>query len=230
MKVQIPAEPHFVLSEVRRRHRDLAAYIDGIAEQPLSFRGLDAISHSAANHQHLWMIEWWADKDQAVDLAFRCAATAYILHRWRQRLAGYAPHAVRGYRMYLYEDLAPTVSVVAETGGGCPYGGDLTFVARIEDVLKPYATRSWMANFRGGWPTPEAVLKAARGEDGSLRATAQVLKLPLAETRRVIERYGIAKEVNAIRKHAGRRPARFADADLMLPKLRIWEWKIGRDC
>lgn len=213
---------------LRRRHRDLADYIDGIAEQPLSFRGPHAIAHSADNHRHLWAIEWWADKDANLDLAFRGHAVSYILHRWRERLTGHTPTHGRGFRLYLYEDVAPTVSVVAETGEGCPYGGDLTFVDRIGEVLKPYAARSWSSLFSGSaMPSPEAILKAVKHANGSLRSTSRSVGMPLAELRRVIENYGLAADVNAIRKYHRRRPARFKDPDTMLPRLRIWEYRIA---
>lgn len=213
---------------LRRRHRDLADYIDGIAEQPLSFRGPHAIAHSADNHRHLWAIEWWADKDDNLDLAFRGHAVSHILHRWRNRLTGHSPTHGYGFRLYLYEDMAPTVSVVAETGEGCPYGGDLIFVDRIGDVLKPYATRPWSSLFSGSaMPSPEAILKAARRERGALRSTSKTVGVSLADLRRTIENYGLAADINAIRKHHKRLPAQLRDIDTMLPRLRVWEYRIA---
>lgn len=227
-RVEFPSVPslrYFDLVRLARRRRDLAHYIEAIAEQQLRFRGQHAIAHSAHNHQHLWMIEWSADKDRAIDAAFRVAATSFILNRWRDRLAGYSPD--KGFRLYVYEDMAPTVSVVAETGEGCPYGGDLTFVPRIEDVLALYSKRSWMAKFHDGGPEPNAILTALARHAGSLRRSAQRLGLGVAELRSIVERYGLAQDVNAIRKHHKRRPAQFADTDRRLPRVKIWEWKVG---
>lgn len=225
-RVRFPDSVAFELPLVRRRSREIAEYLEAIAEQPLSFRGAHPIEHSAANHCHLWMVEWMADKAGWIDLAFRVQATAYILGRWRDRLPSYEPARERGFRLYLYADMAPTVSVVAETNEGCPYGGDLEFVSEIGDVLAPYAGRSWMSNFKGGGPTPDAILSAAAREAGSLRRTATRLDTGLAELRRLIECYGIAAEFNRVRKSHGRRPAQFADPDMMLPKVLIWEWRV----
>lgn len=225
--VVFPAEPAFDRAATRRIDRELADYIEDIAEQPLEFRGAHAIAHSAANHRHLWMIEARAEHDRRIDLAFRVRAVSYILHRWRDRLPTYAPSQSAGFRMYLYEDIAPTVSVVAETGAGCHYGGELTFVDRIEDVLAPFAGRSWTANFRASWPEPEVVLSVIGKNSGSLRRSSQALGVGLAELRRLIECYDLAGEVNAVRKSMQRRPARFGDQDGMLPKLRIWEQRIA---
>lgn len=222
-----PAAPAFDRAAARLIDRELAEYIEDVAEQPLKFRGAHAIEHSAANHRHLWMIEARADRDRRIDLAFRVRAVSHILHRWRDRLPSYAPSRSAGFRLYLYEDIAPTVSVVAETGEGCPYGGELTFVDGIEVVLTPYAGRSWMANFRSSWPEPETVLSVVGKNAGSLRRSSQTLGIGLAELRRMIECYDLAGEVNAVRKSMQRRPARFGDPDMMLPKLRIWEWRIA---
>ncbi len=206
----------------------MAVYLDDIAEQPLSFRGPHAIAHSAENHRHLWAVEWYADKDASIGTAFRAAAVSFILYRWRDRLAAHTPTHGRGFRLYLYEDMAPTVSVVAETGEGCPYGGDLRFVERIDEVLAPYATISWSSRFHGSSAlTPDAILKAARHERGSLGSTARALRMSVGKLRIAIENYGLADDFNAIRKHNKRRPARFRDTDTMLPRLRIWEYKVG---
>lgn len=225
--VVFPDPTVFDPGALRSRNRRLADYITDIAEQPLNFRGPYPIAHSAANHCHLWMIEAEADRDRAIDRAFRVAATGYILGRWRDRLGGYAPARRQGFRLYLYTDLAPTISVVAETPQGCPYGGDLTFVPTIGAVLDRYAGRSWIANFTGEGPSPDAVLKAADKARGALRASSEALGVPVAEIRRLIEAYGIGREVNVVRKRWGRRPAAFADQDRMLPKVTLWEWRVA---
>ncbi|MDP1910936.1 MAG: hypothetical protein Q8K85_21755 [Hyphomicrobium sp.] len=201
--------------------------MDGIAEAPLSFRGAGPILHSAANHRHLWALNAAADRDRSFDLAFRCRVVAHILERWRARLVSHATSSPHGFRLYLYEDLAPTVSVVAETPLGCPYGGDLTFVATIGEVLAAYDGRSWTALFEGGGPKPDVIVNAVSHASGSLRAGAQRMGMPLARFRRLIETFDLAGDINRIRKHNGRRPARFADCDALPPKLRIWDYAIA---
>ncbi len=209
-----------------RRYPEIGADVEAISEGPLSFRGTAPFLHSAANHRHLWLLRAATDRDRGFDLAFRCRIVAYILGRWRARLASHAASSPNGFRLYLYEDLAPTVSVVAETPRGCPYGGDLTFVATIGEVLAATDDRSWAALFDGRGPKPEAIVKAVSDASGSLRAGAQALGVPLASFRRLIETFDLARDVNRVRKRNGRRPARFADPDALPPKLRIWEYAV----
>jgi hypothetical protein len=107
-----------LLHEAKRISSDSAAWQSGIAEEDFAFRGTDPRQHSAHNHVHLWMVEWLADDDPRIDLAFRRRVITWIFDQWERRLKGYAPYRDVGYRLYLYEDAAPTVSVVAETPGG----------------------------------------------------------------------------------------------------------------
>lgn len=216
------------IQALRSRDRVFANYLEELAEQPLDFRDKHPNRHSARNHQHLWLMEYTAERDASMDLAMRCAAVAFVLSRWRDRLVSYAPYQRDGYRLYLYEDLAPTLSVVAETPIGFPYEGcaQFTFVRDIADVLRRYVSVPWSTRFKGIGPTPDRVLKVVADEGGSLNRSARALSMPLAELRRTIETYDLAREVNDMRKHNGRRPAHFFNVDFRLPQTRIWEHRL----
>jgi hypothetical protein len=205
----------------------VADYVAGIAEAELRFDGPAPLDHSRSNHEHLWMIEYAADHHGEIGLAFRCAAIRYILDRWRVRLKGYAPYRAQGYRLYVYADLAPTLSVVAETPAGCPYGNDLEFAPTIEAVVRPYAGQSWRARFAsGGGIDPRRIIIELERHAGSLRGTASALRLPLAELRRCVEQWDIAADVNRIRKRHRRRPAVFTESWLRAPPLHAWEERL----
>lgn len=213
---------------VRRKNRELADYLEDIAEQPLDFRDAHPNGHSKCNHRHLWLLEYAADRDTAIDLPFRVAAVTYILNRWRDRLPGFEPYQRDGFRIYLYEDMAPTVSIVAETKDGFPYQGcaDFTFVDDIARVLRPYLDMPWKYRFKASGPKPETLFKELKRAEGSLTNAAKALGMPLAVLRRTIETYGIAKDVNKIRKHHNRRPAQFDDSDWRLSHTLIWEHRL----
>jgi hypothetical protein len=192
---------------------ELSAYVAAVAEQDFSFVGEHPIEHSRANHVHLWKIEWLADQYHRIDLGIRCQAVEYIFERWRVRLKSYRPYLQGGYRLLLYEDSAPTVSVVAETPHGFPYGGRSRFVNDISTLLKPYERRSWKARFGQEaffQPRDEkdivAAVKHARGSLGT--RAAQRVGLNVAELRKQIEWLEIGDEINALRKQFHRKPAR----------------------
>lgn len=214
------------LAALRRRLPDIARFIEEMSEIDLRFRGPEPLDHSRDNHVHLWAIEYAADSHREIDLAFRCAAIRHILARWTARLKGHAPYTTQGYRLYVYGDMAPTLSVVAETPRGCPYG-EVKLAPDIETVVRPYAGQSWSARFR---PTaglgPDRLLAAIDKEKGSLGATARRLGWSLAALRRDIERWEIAADVNRLRKRHGRRPARFADPIYLVPDTLFWERRL----
>lgn len=191
-------------------------------EAPLRFDGEHPIMHSADNHIHLWALEYWADHHKWIDLAYRVAFAEAIFDRWKARLTGYAPYLERGYRLYLYEDLAPTVSMVAETDTGCPYG-----LARLvdapADVMAGYVGRSWSEMFAGhDVVNPEQILRAVERQSGSIsKPTAQTLGMQVGHLRRWIEWFEIGGEVNALRKRFKRRPAQFR-AEHAAP-VKAWE-------
>lgn len=111
-------EQRETLERARELSAEFADWMQGIAEQPFNFDGPNPNKHSYHNHQHLSLLEGMADRHKSIDLAFRCRVVAYIFGRWAVRLRSYGPYQTQGYRFYLYEDLAPTVSVVAETPQG----------------------------------------------------------------------------------------------------------------
>lgn len=215
------------LPSLRRRMPEVADYVADVAEAALRFDGPQPLDHSRWNHEHLWLIEYAADRHAGIDLAFRCAAIRYILGRWRVRLKGYAPYRAQGYRLYVYGDMAPTLSVVAETPVGCPYGNGLDFAATIEAVVRPYVGLSWAARFTSdGGIDPKRVVDAMEHHAGSLRRTAAALSMPVAELRRCIEQWDIAADINRMRKRHRRRPAAFVDSYLRAPPLLIWEERL----
>ena len=211
---------------LKRRHCELADALEEIAEQPLSFRGPYANGHSAKNHRHLWMLEYAADRDAQITTAVREAAVRYILGRWRARLPAHATASPKGFRLYCYEDVAPTVSVVGETGEGCPYGGGLIHVKTLREVLEPYAKRPWSQVFGKLAVDGDAILKALSAHEGSLSQSAKALGLPVAEIRRRIEWWGLGPDVNRLRKHHNRRPAQFRDENHLPMNMRIYEERV----
>lgn len=214
------------LAALSRRLPEVARFIEEMSEIDLKFQGPEPLDHSRDNHVHLWAIEYAADRHREIDLAFRCAAVRHILARWTARLKGYAPYTAQGYRLYVYGDMAPTLSVVAETPRGCPYG-DVKLVDDIETVVRPYVGQSWSARFRAtGGLGPDRLLAAIDKERGSLGATARRLGWSLAILRRDIEGWEIGPDVNRVRKRHGRRPAQFADPIYRVLNTPFWERRL----
>lgn len=205
---------------------EVARYIEETGEGELRFRGDQPLDHSRDNHVHLWLIEHAADQYREIDLAFRCAAIRAILSRWTQRLKAYSQYQTQGFRLYVYGDLAPTLSVVAETPRGCPYG-DVKRAEDIESVVRPYVGTSWAARFRSnGGLGPQRLLDAIDRERGALGATARRLGWSVAALRRDIELWDIGPDINRLRKRHGRRPAAFADPAHRLPATIFWERRL----
>ncbi|MGE4126607.1 MAG: hypothetical protein AB7E80_00410 [Hyphomicrobiaceae bacterium] len=193
------------------RCAELAEFHEAVCVQPLSFDGPFAIQHSANNHTHLWALEWWAERLGFVDLDYRVSFVEGIFARWRGRLKGLPPYRAAGYRFYLYEDLAPTVSAVAETAQGCPYGGPLRFVGSIREVMAAFDGRSWAANFQDWNPVigPARILAAVEKHAGSIgTATSASLGVSAGRLRVLIDQLGLEDRVNALRKRFKRRPVR----------------------
>lgn len=215
------------LQSTRERSRELADYLEAVAASPLRFEGDHPLMHSSDNHVHLWKLEYLADELSWIDTGYRTGFARYVLEQWRRRAKGLPPYRERGYRIYLYEDLAPTLSMVAETDFGFPYGRPgLQQVDRIEDVMSAYAGRSWRANFEveEGGITPERLLKVIRAEQGSLSSpSADRLGINVAELRRLVVNLGLDDEVNQIRKHFRRRPADLRAPEEDLGPWRLWE-------
>jgi len=216
----------------RTRCPDLADYLEECASAPLRFVGTtDPNLHSADNHIHLWGLEWWAERVDFVDVEYRVDFVEHIFARWRGRLTGQWPYQAAGYRLYLYEWMAPTISVVAETPVGFPYDSThAQFVASPRDVLEIYDKQVWSQNFAfGDWDVSrERLLETIAKNSGSIsQPAAAALGLKVAKLRILIEQMGLQRAVNDIRKRFGRAPARFR-LDDPIPEwsFRIYERKL----
>lgn len=219
-----------LLKYTKAHSPELAAYLEGVAAARLTFDGDDPLRHSSDNHIHLWKLEYLADTHRWIDTRYRTEFVKYILEQWRRRLKGMQPYRERGYRIYVYEDLAPTVSVVAETDTGYPYKSERTmFVGSIAEVVQPYSERSWRDIFSGGeWElTPDSILDAVEKHQGSIgRPTAERLGTQVGALRKVIINMGLEDRVNAIRRHYRRRPADFSNVPRESHVLRVFERRL----
>ena len=199
----------------RSRSPELAEYIHGVAQTPLAFDGSDPIEHSSHNHIHLWKLEYLSDTCSWIDVDYRLECVNHVLEQWRRRLKGLSPYAQRGYRLYVYEDLAPTISAVAETDIGFPYThAQPVFVQTIRDVLKLYEKRSWKEHFTcDDWEISEKrLLYAVHKNNGSIsKPTAEKLGIPVGKLRSLITNMGLSSQVNSVRKKFRRRPADFSN-------------------
>jgi len=203
-----------VLRYTKTVSRDLADYLEQCARAPLAFEGNDPLHHSSHNHIHLWLLECFAERNEWVNLAYKREFVEYILKTWKNRIKGFLPYQSQGYRMYVYTDWAPTISVVAETAMGFPYRYSLehaVFVDDLSDILKKYEGCNWSDNFGGASGiSPKTVLKSVLSNAGSIgKATANMLGLKVGALRRLIINMGLAEQVNEIRKKHKRRPADF---------------------
>lgn len=139
----------------RARCPELADFLTDCCERELSFVGEHPIEHSSHNHIHLWAVEYWADHHTWIDTDYRVEFAQTVLDRWKSRLKGYRPYRDRGYRLYLYQDLAPTVSVVAETKYGFPYPDQPVFVQSVREIMallcrRELARELFVVGDRGG--------------------------------------------------------------------------------
>jgi hypothetical protein len=203
-----------VLKFSQARCPELAGFLEATATGPLSFDGAHPLEHSADNHVHLWALEYWADQHRWIDLDYRVDFVNYIFDIWRNKPRVYAPYKTVGYRLYLYDSLAPTVSVVAETAFGFPYGQEPTLVPNVRDIMAPYVECSWREHWSNeAWPIdPDRILKTIERNKGSIgRPTASALGIKVGELRKLIINTGIDLQTNKIRKKYKRRPADFSN-------------------
>ncbi|NNE24488.1 MAG: hypothetical protein HKN11_17950 [Rhizobiales bacterium] len=194
------------------------------------FEGDHPNSHSAYNHIHLWALEWWADHHDWIDIDYRVEFVDLIFERWRGRLTGLWPYQEAGYRFYLYEALAPTVSVVAETPHGFAYDSETaTLVSSPREIMSLYENRSWGANFSfDPWDVSrDKILATVEKKRGSIgKPTAQALGLQTGKLRILIEQMGLDSEVNDIRKRHKRRPAAFRAEEDMPYQFSVYEMRL----
>ncbi len=209
---------------------ELGEYVAAIAEKEFVFWGDHPEPHSGENHEHLWKLEVLAGDYPQIDLAIRQQAVEFIFERWRVRLKSFHPYRQNGYRLFLYEDFAPTVSVGAQSPHGFFYSDRLQFVSSIAEVLRSFSNRSWRAQLAS---TPLALderslLSAIEQAQGSIGTrAAQSLGLSVAELRKRIEWLEVADQVNDLRKRFKRRPARFTDCSLQPLNCKIFELRLS---
>lgn len=209
------------------RSSELARYIEAVAQSPLAFEDSHPLQHSSYNHVHLWKLEYLSDTHSWIDVDYRVECVNYVLEQWRRRLKGLPPYAHRGYRIYLYEDLAPTISVVAETDIGFPYSyGQPIFVKNIREILTLYENRSWKQHFASfDWEISEQrLLDVITKNDGSIsKPTAEKLGLPVGKLRTLIINMGLGFQVNSVRKQFHRRPADFSNEAMYSDHWHVFE-------
>lgn len=216
-----------IASFTQSRCPELAEFLESCCSAPLAFEGEHPNYHSYLNHIHLWALEWWADHHGWIDLDYRVEFVDLIFERWRGRLTGLEPYRQDGYRLYLYEDLAPTISVVAETPYGFAYDAQgATFVNSTREIMSLYTDRSWSSNFDcEPWDVSHdkllALVDKNRGSIG--KPTAQALGLKTGKLRILIEQMGLEREINAIRKRCKRRPAAFRTEEDMPHRFHVYE-------
>jgi hypothetical protein len=219
-----------VLTETRRRLPALARYIERVMEAPLVFEGDDPNLHSADNHVHLFMLEYLAEEEGWIDLGLRTRIAEALLDRWRSRLRGMMASSPRGFRLYLYQDLAPTISAVAETDTGFPYPPRPVHVDTPREIMALYDGRRWSGLFSGcgrDLPGDRQILDAIDGQAGSIgRPAAEALGMRPGDLRKLIECADLQDEVNAIRKRHKRRPARFRSPYELPHVYRIYEERV----
>lgn len=215
------------LQYTQSRSPELAEYIDAVARSPLSFDGPYPLQHSSHNHVHLWKLEYLADTCDWIDVDYRIECVNHILEQWRCRLKGLPLYNDRGYRIYVYEDLAPTISVVAETEIGFPYSnGQPVFVESVRDILALYENRSWRDHFdsRDWQITEKRLLDVIKRNKGSIsKPTAAQLGIPVGKLRSLIINMGLSVDVNSVRKKFQRRPADFASELVHADRWHVFE-------
>ncbi len=216
-----------ILKITRARSKELAEYMEFVASGSLSFEGEQPLQHSSSNHVHLWKLEYLSDIYEWIDTEYKTEFINYIVEQWRIRLKGLAPYSNRGYRMYVYEDMAPTISVVAETDIGFPYQyGNPKFVNNIIDIVKLYDNRNWRENFSSAdWEiTQNELLKSIEINNGSIsKPTANMLGLAAGKLRLLIINMGLGDEVNSIRKKYKRPIADFSNEKIYSESWHVFE-------
>lgn len=203
-----------ILKFTQQRSNELAEYLEFVASSPLSFEGEHPIEHSSYNHIHLWKLEYLSKSHKWIDIEYKVEFINYIFEQWRRRLKGLSPYIDRGYRVYLYEDTAPTISVVAETNIGFPYEyGVPIFVNSVREILEIYESKNWSDNFSDlDWEVDEKhILNVIEHNKGSIgKPSANKLGLSVGKLRTLITNMGLDNSVNSIRKKYKRRPADFS--------------------
>ena len=125
-----------ILQYTKEKSVDLADYLEKLVKSTLRFKGNNPLIHSSYNHIHLWKLEYLAERYNWIDSEYKIDFINYILRQWKIRLKGLAPYHEKGYRIYVYEDLSPSISVVAETDTGFPYdSSNAVFTNNISNIV-----------------------------------------------------------------------------------------------
>lgn len=219
-----------ILQYTKEKSADLADYLEVLAKSTLRFEGNDPLIHSSPNHIHLWKLEYLAERYNWIDSEYKIDFINYILRQWKIRLKGLAPYHEKGYRVYVYEDLSPSISVVAETEVGFPYdSSNAVFTKNISNIIDIYNDKIWSNNFSGiDWKiTHDNVLKVIEKNKGSIsKPSAHELNLQVGKLRHLIINMSLGDEVNTIRKKYKRRPADFSHDPVHDYKWYIYEQKL----
>jgi hypothetical protein len=120
-----------------KRCPELCRVLEAVCAQPLNCDEPDAMRHSYCNHTHLWALEWRAERHAWKDLKYRIAFVDEIFAPMARTFEGLPPYRAGGYRMYLYQDLATTVSVGQLRKRIEQMGLD----RKVNDVRKPFKRR-----------------------------------------------------------------------------------------
>jgi hypothetical protein len=200
-----------ILRYTRERSPELAESLIQVSAWPLRFEGDDPLFHSYENHVHLHGLGCITDPQSWIDTTYKVEFIKYILEQWRLRLKGLSPYRNRGYRLYVYEDVYPTVSVVAETDVGFPYRHrQAVFVPNIIDVVRLYEVDDSRRIDTG--ISGRKILEAVERHKGSIgKPTANALGIQVGKLRTLITEMFLYGAVNKIRKKYGRRPADFSN-------------------
>ncbi|MES9878940.1 MAG: hypothetical protein ABW117_17720 [Candidatus Sedimenticola sp. 1PA] len=199
----------------RERSSDLYDLLMASANCDLWFDGYDPLEHSRRNHVHLDQLEVLAERHAWIDLEYRTKFIKYIFAQWRIRLKGMKPYTQDGYRLYLYGDIAPTLTVVAETDTGFPFSHiPHIFVNEIRDIMSLYIDTKWSDRWQlSDWPvSAKQIEKAVVRYKGSIgKPVADTLGIRIGELRNLIINMGLDYEINRIRKRFRRSPADFSN-------------------
>lgn len=213
----------------KARCPELSDALEVFCKSPLAFDGDHPLGHSSHNHIQLYALEYWATRHSWIDLEYRVDFVQFIFKRWRGRLKGLEPYANAGYRLYLYESVTPSISVVAETPHGFPLFGTPQFVQSPRDVMALYLDGGDRFDTYHWEVTHEQILAVVEKRSGSVgKPSANALGLQVGRLRTLIEQMSLADEVNAIRKNHGRRPVTFKSDDEMSHSYLVYEQRLPR--
>ncbi|MDF2576869.1 MAG: hypothetical protein K0S74_353 [Chlamydiales bacterium] len=219
---------HTFLIEAQKISKELANWYEEIGEKQFYFEGEDPLEHSSYNHVHLWKTESYLydNPKLPINFHFRKAGVQYIFERWKARLNSYKSKLKIGYRLYVYEDRQPAVSIVAETPMGFPYRyhkDEVVLVSSYDEILRLYDEPKQVSKVYKY--QPKDLLKIIEANQGSIgRSSAEQLGVSIGDLRKAIECYSIQQEVNRIRKNYKRTPAQFRQE--FQPNVRFYEEKI----